>query len=186
MQSGMSRRCVSTSKAAVCYNSAHPALHRGLPNSSCVPPHSTAYEQETRKIILSMERVTKTAPNGKQILNDVGVAMYLGAKIAVLGSNGAGKSTLMRMLAGKDDQFEGTYNKVRKVSGSPYHQLPPSGSAASHVVEVGSRQQAMGTYSSPGEQIQDLHTGTAFDCPVLWRPGTWHQGVAPGAGAAIE
>ena len=43
----------------------------------CTPMHlrpcRTAYEQETRKIILSLENVTKVAPNGKQILNKVGL-----------------------------------------------------------------------------------------------------------------
>mmetsp|Transcript_6359 Transcript_6359/g.17783 ORF Transcript_6359/g.17783 Transcript_6359/m.17783 type:complete len:652 (+) Transcript_6359:178-2133(+) len=66
-----------------------------------------AYEQETRKIILSLDRVSKVAPNGKQILKNVGLGMYLGAKIGVLGANGAGKSTVMRILAGEDTNFDG-------------------------------------------------------------------------------
>jgi len=40
-------------------------------------------------VILSLDRANKTAPNGKQILKNVGVAMYLGAKIGFLGQNGA-------------------------------------------------------------------------------------------------
>ncbi|DBA71404.1 TPA: hypothetical protein ACH3X2_011207 [Trebouxia sp. C0005] len=67
-----------------------------------------AYTQETRDVILSLDRATKTAPNGKQILKNVGVAMYLGAKIGFLGQNGAGKSSLMRILAGQDQEYEGT------------------------------------------------------------------------------
>lgn len=47
-----------------------------------------AYSQETREIILSLDRANKTAPNGKQILKNVGVGMYLGAKIGFLGQNG--------------------------------------------------------------------------------------------------
>ena len=47
-----------------------------------------AYTQETRDVILSLDRANKTAPNGKQILKNVGVAMYLGAKIGFLGQNG--------------------------------------------------------------------------------------------------
>ena len=130
-----------------------------------------AYTQETRDVILSLDRANKTAPNGKQILKNVGVAMYLGAKIGFLGQNGkspiiivclsshhqlqtllhvcmhghkapvlaipgylmaclrtqcdlpytvkatvhmlccssgAGKSSLMRILAGQDQEYEGT------------------------------------------------------------------------------
>ena len=48
-----------------------------------------AYTQETRDVILSLDRANKTAPNGKQILKNVGVAMYLGAKIGFLGQNGS-------------------------------------------------------------------------------------------------
>lgn len=45
-----------------------------------------AYEQETRSIILSAQRLTKVAPNGKQVLKDVSVAMYKGAKIGARSS----------------------------------------------------------------------------------------------------
>jgi len=67
----------------------------------------SAYSQETRKIILSLSRVSKVAPNGKQILKNVGLGMYLGAKIGVLGQNGAGKSSVLRILAGQDTAFDG-------------------------------------------------------------------------------
>lgn len=67
----------------------------------------SAYSQETRKIILSLDRVSKVAPNGKQILKNVGLGMYLGAKIGVLGQNGAGKSSVLRILAGEDQSFDG-------------------------------------------------------------------------------
>lgn len=40
-----------------------------------------AYEQETRTTILGLDRVSKVAPNGKEILKDVRIAMYKGAKI---------------------------------------------------------------------------------------------------------
>lgn len=67
----------------------------------------SAYAEETRDVILSLDRATKIAPNGKQILKNVGLAMYLGAKIGFLGQNGAGKSSLMRILAGQDEEYEG-------------------------------------------------------------------------------
>ena len=43
-----------------------------------------AYEQETRTTILGLDRVSKVAPNGKEILKDVRIAMYKGAKIGML------------------------------------------------------------------------------------------------------
>lgn len=68
----------------------------------------SAYAQETRKTILSLSGVGKTLPSGKQILKDINLGMYLGAKIGVLGANGAGKSTLMNILSGKDESHDGT------------------------------------------------------------------------------
>lgn len=59
-------------------------------------------------MILTLNRVTKTTPQGKTLLKDVSLGMYLGAKIGILGANGAGKSTLMRILAGVDQNFDGT------------------------------------------------------------------------------
>lgn len=43
--------------------------------------------------------IVKVTPNGKEILKNINLGMYLGAKIGVLGANGAGKSSLMRILA---------------------------------------------------------------------------------------
>lgn len=54
-----------------------------------------------------MHRVNKVTPAGKQILKDVTLGFYYGAKIGILGANGAGKSTVMRIIAGLDDAYTG-------------------------------------------------------------------------------
>jgi ATP-binding cassette ChvD family protein len=55
-----------------------------------------------------MVRVSRTVPpNNRQILRDISLGFYYGAKIGVLGLNGAGKSTLLRIIAGKDDGYTG-------------------------------------------------------------------------------
>ncbi len=60
------------------------------------------------QVIFSMVRVGKIVePNNRQILRDISLGFYYGAKIGVLGLNGAGKSTLLRIIAGKDDQYNG-------------------------------------------------------------------------------
>jgi ATP-binding cassette ChvD family protein len=60
------------------------------------------------QVIFSMVRVGKIVqPNNRQILRDISLGFYYGAKIGVLGLNGAGKSTLLRIIAGKDDQYVG-------------------------------------------------------------------------------
>ena len=67
----------------------------------------SAYQTETRKIILSLNKVRKVTPQGKELIKNINLGMYLGAKIGILGANGAGKSTLMRILAGQDTAFDG-------------------------------------------------------------------------------
>ncbi|MDP4813161.1 MAG: energy-dependent translational throttle protein EttA [Saprospiraceae bacterium] len=67
------------------------------------------------KIIFSMEGVTKTFPPQKQVLKNIWLSFFYGAKIGVLGLNGSGKSTLLKIIAGLDQnyqgkiQFDGTY-----------------------------------------------------------------------------
>jgi sulfate-transporting ATPase len=54
-----------------------------------------------------MNRVTKTVPPKRQILKEVSLSFFPGAKIGVLGLNGAGKSTLLKIMAGIDREIEG-------------------------------------------------------------------------------
>ena len=57
--------------------------------------------------IYVMDRLSKTFPGGKQILSDIRLSFYPGAKIGVLGVNGAGKSTLLKIMAGLDTEYQG-------------------------------------------------------------------------------
>jgi sulfate-transporting ATPase len=62
---------------------------------------------EDKQIIFSMVKVCKTTPQGKQILKDIYLSFFYGAKIGILGMNGAGKSTVLRIIAGEDKNFQG-------------------------------------------------------------------------------
>jgi len=57
--------------------------------------------------IYTMHRVSKVVPPKREILRDISLSFYPGAKIGVLGLNGSGKSTLLRIMAGIDKDFEG-------------------------------------------------------------------------------
>ena len=59
------------------------------------------------KIIFSMVGVGKVVKPNRQILKDIYLSFYYGAKIGVLGLNGAGKSTLLRLIAGVDKDYLG-------------------------------------------------------------------------------
>ncbi len=62
---------------------------------------------EGRQIIFSMVNVSKIHPPQKQVLKDIYISFYYGAKIGVLGLNGSGKSTLLRIMAGMDKDYIG-------------------------------------------------------------------------------
>src|SRR5689334_12675084 len=57
--------------------------------------------------VYTMQRVGKTVPPKRQILKDISLSFFPGAKIGVLGLNGAGKSSLLKIMAGEDKNFDG-------------------------------------------------------------------------------
>ncbi|MCL2435637.1 MAG: energy-dependent translational throttle protein EttA [Lentimicrobiaceae bacterium] len=62
---------------------------------------------DDKKIIFSMVNVSKTYPPQKQVLKNIYLSFYYGAKIGVLGLNGSGKSSLLKIIAGVDKSFQG-------------------------------------------------------------------------------
>jgi len=62
---------------------------------------------DDKKIIFSMYRVNKTYPPQKQVLKDISLSFFLGAKIGIIGLNGSGKSTLLKIIAGLESSFQG-------------------------------------------------------------------------------
>ena len=54
-----------------------------------------------------MHRVGKTYPPHRQVLKDISLSFFLGAKIGIIGLNGAGKSTLLRIITGKEKEYQG-------------------------------------------------------------------------------
>ena len=57
--------------------------------------------------IYTMNRVSKIVPPKRQILRDISLSFFPGAKIGVLGLNGSGKSSLLRIMAGVDTEIDG-------------------------------------------------------------------------------
>jgi sulfate-transporting ATPase len=57
--------------------------------------------------VMSMHRVSKIVPPKRQIIKDISLSFFAGAKIGLLGLNGAGKSTVLRIMARQDEEFEG-------------------------------------------------------------------------------
>lgn len=63
---------------------------------------------DDKKIIFGMHKVGKVYPPKRQVLKDISLSFYLGAKIGVLGLNGSGKSSLLKIIAGVDKDYLGT------------------------------------------------------------------------------
>ncbi len=62
---------------------------------------------DDKKIIFSMYRVSKSYPPHKQVIKDISLSFFLGAKIGIIGLNGSGKSTLLRIIAGLEKEYQG-------------------------------------------------------------------------------
>ncbi len=62
---------------------------------------------DDKKIIFSMFRVSKSYPPHRQVIKDISLSFFLGAKIGIIGLNGSGKSTLLKIIAGIEREYQG-------------------------------------------------------------------------------
>ena len=92
-----------------------------------------------------MDQLSKTYPGGKQVLKDIRLSFFPGAKIGVVGVNGSGKSTLLKIMAGLDSEYSGEAwsaegAKVGYLEQEP--QLNPSKDVLGNVMEGVAEKQA--------------------------------------------
>jgi ATP-binding cassette ChvD family protein len=77
------------------------------------------------QFVYHMSKLSKTYPGGKQVLKDINLSFYPGAKIGVVGLNGSGKSTLLKIMAGELDDFLGEAWAADGISLGYLSQEPP-------------------------------------------------------------
>ena len=113
------------------------------------------------QIIYSMMGVSKTI-NRKEIIKDISLSFYYGAKIGVLGLNGSGKSTLLKIMAGLDTEYEG---KITAAGGYPigYLEQEPLAGETRTVLEVveegvGEVKQMLSDYDAINEKFAEEMT----------------------------
>ncbi|MBS1611800.1 MAG: energy-dependent translational throttle protein EttA [Bacteroidetes bacterium] len=75
-------------------------------------------------VIFSMVGLSKTIPPTKQILKDIYLSFFYGAKIGIIGANGSGKSTLLKIIAGLDENYQGKIEKSKDYSVGYLEQEP--------------------------------------------------------------
>ncbi|ADX45652.1 energy-dependent translational throttle protein EttA [Paracidovorax avenae] len=108
--------------------------------------------------VYSMNRVSKTVPPKRQILKDISLSFFPGAKIGVLGLNGSGKSTLLKIMAGVDKEIEGEAIPMPglKIGYLPQEpQLDPS-----HTVRE-SVEEAMGEVFAAKAKLEEVYAAYA-------------------------
>ncbi|HLE68384.1 MAG TPA: energy-dependent translational throttle protein EttA [Vicinamibacteria bacterium] len=94
-----------------------------------------------RQIIFSLVGVGRVFPPKRQVLRDIYLSFFYGAKIGVLGLNGSGKSTLLRIIAGLDDGYQGelTFSKGYSVGYLEQEPKLESGKTVRQIVEEGKK-----------------------------------------------
>src|SRR5688572_9853452 len=76
------------------------------------------------QFIFTMHKLSRFYPPDRQVLEDISLSFYPGAKIGVLGANGAGKSSLLRIMAGEDDGYTGEARLTPGFTVGMLHQEP--------------------------------------------------------------
>ncbi len=91
------------------------------------------------KVIFSMEGVTKVYPPKKEVLKNIWLSFYYGAKIGVLGLNGSGKSSLLKIIAGLDTNYQGKvfFDKEYKIGYLPQEPELDEAKTVKEVVQEG-------------------------------------------------
>src|SRR6201985_1726759 len=98
------------------------------------------------QFVYYMKDLSKTYPGGKQVLKNIYLSFYPGAKIGIVGVNGAGKSTLMKIMAGQDKEFTGeawAADGVRTGYLSQEPQLAPAKTVRENVMEGVAKKKAL-------------------------------------------
>jgi ATP-binding cassette ChvD family protein len=95
-----------------------------------------------RQVIFSLVGVGRVFPPKRQVLRDIYLSFFYGAKIGVLGLNGSGKSTLLRIIAGLDDGYQGelTFSKGYSVGYLEQEPTLEAGKTVRQIVEEGKKE----------------------------------------------
>jgi energy-dependent translational throttle protein EttA len=107
---------------------------------------------------MSMLRVSKTVPPKRQIIKDISLSFFPGAKIGLLGLNGSGKSTVLRIMAGADNEYDGEVQHLPNISIGYLEQEPQLDPAKTVRQEVES---ALGEVFSAQKKLDEVYAAYA-------------------------
>ncbi|GAB7127603.1 energy-dependent translational throttle protein EttA [Silvimonas sp. JCM 19000] len=108
--------------------------------------------------VMSMLRVSKIVPPKRQIIKDISLSFFPGAKIGLLGLNGAGKSTVLRIMAGADKEFDGEVQHLAGVKIGYLQQEPQLDASKTVREEVES---GMGEVMDAQKRLEEVYAAYA-------------------------
>ncbi len=136
--------------------------------------------------VMSMLRVSKVVPPKKQIIKDISLSFFPGAKIGLLGLNGSGKSTVLRIMAGADKEFEGEVQWQPGVSIGYLPQEPELDPDKTVREEVES---ALGAVAEAKQKLEEIYAAYAepdADFDKLAEEQAKYENIIAASGADTE
>jgi sulfate-transporting ATPase len=133
--------------------------------------------------VMSMRRVNKIVPPKRQIIKDISLSFFQGAKIGLLGLNGAGTSTVLRIMAGVDEAFDGEMDRQAGIRVGYLPQEPRLDSAKTVREEVESAQADVASAQKRLEEVYAAYAEPDADMEKLAEEQARLEAVIANAGA---
>ncbi|HQS37670.1 MAG: energy-dependent translational throttle protein EttA [Methylophilales bacterium 39-45-7] len=136
--------------------------------------------------VMSMLRVSKIVPPKKQIIKDISLSFFPGAKIGLLGLNGSGKSTVLRIMAGVDKEFEGEVQWQPNISIGYLPQEPQLDAEKTVREEVES---GMGEVMQAKQKLEEVYAAYAdpdADFDKLAEEQAKYENIIAASGSDVE
>jgi energy-dependent translational throttle protein EttA len=136
--------------------------------------------------VMSMLRVSKIVPPKRQIIKDISLSFFPGAKIGLLGLNGAGKSTVLRIMAGADKEFEGEVQHLPNISIGYLAQEPQLDANKTVREEVES---GMGAVMEAKQKLEEIYAAYAepdADFDKLAEEQAKYENIIAASGSDVE
>jgi energy-dependent translational throttle protein EttA len=108
--------------------------------------------------VMSMLRVSKVVPPKRQIIKDISLSFFPGAKIGLLGLNGSGKSTVLKIMAGEDKEYDG---EVQHLAGVSIGYLPQEPAIDPEQTVREAVAAALGAVSAAQQRLEEIYAAYA-------------------------
>jgi energy-dependent translational throttle protein EttA len=138
------------------------------------------------QFVYSMRRVSKTVPPKRQILKDISLSFFPGAKIGVLGLNGSGKSSLLKIMAGIDKNFDGDAEPMPNLTIGFLPQEPELDPAKTVREEV---EAGLGDVAQAKQKLEDIYAAYAepdADFDKLAEEQAKYEAIIAASGSDVE